>query len=279
MHAWSAQMDRFLKPLRGLFHWPWSQRNLACFRNHTIATFPEISTSRALDCIDLGSDGNHSCYRILTCYRIINIDSLEEKIALLLHLNQPQNTSCRFFDTPTIALRDSGWGSSAWIFLSRSLITFSDCQLLLLPSRRHFPTQEILWISKVASPPSSTIWSGPYFTAKLTRCMCNPIIFESFTFKQIRNPGCCDCCLSCVTWVEKMLQEHHRTSAPRSRSLDEYSSWMVMWSDPMIFTPAKGFDGPYFTGCHESGHFVFGNEISSSNSARGYRQLYNLRLE
>mmetsp|Transcript_12894 Transcript_12894/g.27356 ORF Transcript_12894/g.27356 Transcript_12894/m.27356 type:complete len:366 (-) Transcript_12894:579-1676(-) len=45
--------------------------------------------------------------------------------------------------------------------------------------------------------------------------------------------------------VEKMLHEHQRTSAPSACSVSASTAvWMVMWSDPITRTPARGIDGP-----------------------------------
>ena len=43
------------------------------------------------------------------------------------------------------------------------------------------------------------------------------------------------------SWVEKMLQETHRTSAPSATSVSISTAvWMVMCSEPMIRAPASG---------------------------------------
>lgn len=42
-----------------------------------------------------------------------------------------------------------------------------------------------------------------------------------------------------------MLQEHQRTSAPRAvRVSIKTAVWMVMWSEPVMRAPLKGWDGP-----------------------------------
>lgn len=47
------------------------------------------------------------------------------------------------------------------------------------------------------------------------------------------------------SWVEKILQEHQRTSAPSAvRVSIRTAVWIVMWSEPEMQAPAKGFDGP-----------------------------------
>ena len=48
------------------------------------------------------------------------------------------------------------------------------------------------------------------------------------------------------SWVEKILQEHQRTSAPSSTKVSINTAvWMVMCKEPIILTPAKGLEGPY----------------------------------
>jgi hypothetical protein len=43
------------------------------------------------------------------------------------------------------------------------------------------------------------------------------------------------------SWVEKMLHEHQRTSAPRHVSVSMSTAvWMVMWSEPVMRAPRSG---------------------------------------
>ena len=47
------------------------------------------------------------------------------------------------------------------------------------------------------------------------------------------------------SWVEKMLQEAQRTSAPSATSVSMSTAvWMVMWSDPAMRAPASGLESP-----------------------------------
>ena len=62
------------------------------------------------------------------------------------------------------------------------------------------------------------------------------------------------------SWVEKMLHDAQRTSAPRATSVSISTAvWIVMWREPMILAP--------FSGCccavllahrHQAGHLVLG---------------------
>jgi len=47
------------------------------------------------------------------------------------------------------------------------------------------------------------------------------------------------------SWVEKMLHDTQRTSAPSASSVSMRTPvWIVMWSEPMMRTPASGCAGP-----------------------------------
>ena len=47
------------------------------------------------------------------------------------------------------------------------------------------------------------------------------------------------------SWVEKMLQEAQRTSAPSATSVSMSTAvWMVMCSDPAMRAPASGLESP-----------------------------------
>ncbi|MHC2491091.1 hypothetical protein ACVII0_004883 [Sinorhizobium meliloti] len=47
------------------------------------------------------------------------------------------------------------------------------------------------------------------------------------------------------SWVEKMLHDAQRTSAPRATSVSISTAvWMVMWSEPVMRAPFSGFDAP-----------------------------------
>ena len=48
------------------------------------------------------------------------------------------------------------------------------------------------------------------------------------------------------SWVEKMLHEAQRTSAPSSVSVSISTAvWIVMCSEPVMRAPLSGFDAPY----------------------------------
>mmetsp|Transcript_2057 Transcript_2057/g.4188 ORF Transcript_2057/g.4188 Transcript_2057/m.4188 type:complete len:219 (+) Transcript_2057:967-1623(+) len=99
------------------------------------------------------------------------------------------------------------------------------------------------WRRSVASPPSSTIWSMPSPSGQL-RALSVHHQYSSrvspFQAKTLAVPArtMADAAWSCV---EKMLQDTQRTSAPSASSVSMSTPvWMVMWSEPMMRTPASG---------------------------------------
>merc|ERR1719230_2220947 len=106
------------------------------------------------------------------------------------------------------------------------------------------------WISKVASPPSSTIRLGPtlgsaspfslyqvkayrvhhQYSAKVSPFQANTA--------EVLASAIAAAASSCV---EKMLQEHQRTSAPRAAKVSMRTAvCTVMCRDPVIFAPFNG---------------------------------------
>merc|ERR1719198_2472500 len=104
------------------------------------------------------------------------------------------------------------------------------------------------WSSRVASPPSSTIWSGPPPPFGHVRAFSVHHQYSSrvspFHAKMLEVPARTS---AAAAWscVEKMLHEHQRMSPPRCWSVSASTPvWMVMCSEPMILTPASGWLGP-----------------------------------
>ena len=62
------------------------------------------------------------------------------------------------------------------------------------------------------------------------------------------------------SWVEKMLQEAQRTSAPSATRVSISTAvWMVMCSEPAIRAPASGLDvAVALAHGHQAGHLVLG---------------------
>jgi hypothetical protein len=63
------------------------------------------------------------------------------------------------------------------------------------------------------------------------------------------------------SWVEKMLHDAQRTSAPRAvRVSISTAVWMVMCSEPVMRAPCSGLgSGEFFANRHQARHFGFGD--------------------
>merc|ERR1719409_2224289 len=97
------------------------------------------------------------------------------------------------------------------------------------------------WMRSVVSPPSSTIWSMPEPSGHMMALSVHHQYSSSVSPFQAKTLEVPARTMAAAAWscVEKMLHEHHRTSAPRASRV-----WMVMWSEPMILMPASGCAGP-----------------------------------
>ena len=62
------------------------------------------------------------------------------------------------------------------------------------------------------------------------------------------------------SWVEKMLQEAQRTSAPSATRVSMSTAvWIVMCSEPVMRAPVSGLVVPYSRAHrHQAGHLVLG---------------------
>ena len=77
------------------------------------------------------------------------------------------------------------------------------------------------------------------------------------------NTGTPDAAIAAAawSWVEKMLHDAQRTSAPSAVSVSISTAvWMVMCSEPVIRAPLSGFDAPY-SGAerHQARHLGLGD--------------------
>src|SRR3954463_9203028 len=113
-----------------------------------------------------------------------------------------------------------------------------------------------MWISSVASPPSSTMESGPEPSGQVSICSVHHQYSSSVSPFQAKTGTPCG--LSAVpfgpttiaaaawSWVEKMLQLTQRTSAPSAVSVSISTAvCTVMCSEPATFLPASGCLLPY----------------------------------
>merc|ERR1719511_278347 len=104
-----------------------------------------------------------------------------------------------------------------------------------------------LWMSSVASPPSSTSWSQPSAPGTVIICSVHHQYSGSvspFHAKTVDVPALA---MAAAAWscVLKMLQEHQRTFAPNAAKVSMSTPvWIVMCSEPLMFRPLNGCLGP-----------------------------------
>ncbi len=111
-----------------------------------------------------------------------------------------------------------------------------------------------LWTSRVASPPSSRIMVGPCPGHNRARSVHHQYSSSVSPFQANTGTpaglstvpvGPTATAAAAWSWVEKMLQLAHRTSAPSAVSVSMRTAvWMVMWREPVILAPARGFSAP-----------------------------------
>merc|ERR1719229_922215 len=116
------------------------------------------------------------------------------------------------------------------------------------PSLANFSSYSLpLWMSSVASPPSSTSWSQPSAPGTVIICSVHHQYSGSvspFQAKTVAVPALA-MAAAAWSWVLKMLQEHHRTLAPSAVKVSMSTPvWIVMWSEPLMFMPLNGCPGP-----------------------------------
>merc|ERR1719236_41327 len=104
-----------------------------------------------------------------------------------------------------------------------------------------------LCIKSVASPPSSTSWSHPSAPGTVIMFSVHHQYSASvspFQAKTVEVPALA-MAAAAWSWVLKMLHEHQRTLAPSAARVSISTPvWIVMWSEPLMFIPLKGWLGP-----------------------------------
>src|SRR3954463_10323215 len=106
-----------------------------------------------------------------------------------------------------------------------------------------FCTRWPRWISSVASPPSSRIMFGP-LPGPNSKILWVNSQYSSSDSPLYANTGMPAAAIAAAawSWVEKMLQEAQRTSAPSAFSVSISTAvWIVMWSDPATRAPLSGW--------------------------------------
>lgn len=100
---------------------------------------------------------------------------------------------------------------------------------------------------KVASPPSSTMSSGPLPSSQVKQSTVKFQYYSRVYPFQAKTLAVSAWAIAAAawSWVEKMLQLHHLTLAPKWwRVSIRTAVWMVIWSEPEILAPLKGFLAP-----------------------------------
>ncbi len=119
-----------------------------------------------------------------------------------------------------------------------------------------FSNSTPLWISRVASPPSSRIMLGVWPFGQVSACSVHHQYSSRVSPFQAKTGTPCGSsgvpfgptamAAAAWSWVEKMLQEHQRTSAPRAvRVSISTAVCTVMCSEPVIRAPASGWEAAY----------------------------------
>ena len=133
------------------------------------------------------------------------------------------------------------------------------------------------WIRRVASPPSSTSRSAPSPSGQIRAFSVHHQYssrvspFQANTAAESRAMTA-----AAWSWVEKMLHEHQRTSAPRAvRVSIRTAVWTVMCSEPAMRAPLKGWAGPnsLLRGRKERGRTLGTAPPDDDRAARGTRFL------
>lgn len=133
-----------------------------------------------------------------------------------------------------------------------------------------FSNSTPLWISRVASPPSSRIMFGVWPFGQVSACSVHHQYSSSVSPFQAKTGTPCGfsgvpsgptaMAAAAWSWVEKMLQEHQRTSAPRAvRVSISTAVCTVMCSEPVMRAPHERLRGGVLgADRHQAGHLVLG---------------------
>merc|ERR1719399_1975058 len=143
-----------------------------------------------------------------------------------------------------------------YLVLSAGMESFKSCRMHLysglsvllgsgrLPSLAYFSSNSLpLWISRVASPPSSTSWSQPSLPGTVIICSVHHQYSARVSPFQANTVAVPALAMAAAAWscVLKMLQEHHRTVAPRAAKVSMSTPvWMVMCNEPLMSIPLNG---------------------------------------
>merc|ERR1719161_1617012 len=148
-----------------------------------------------------------------------------------------------------------------YLVLSAGIESLSNCKMHLNsglsvlagsgsdPSLANFSSNSLpLWMSRVASPPSSTSWSQPSSPGTVIICSVHHQYSASVSPFQAKTVDVPALAMAAAAWscVLKMLQEHQRTLAPKQAKVSIRTPvWIVIWSEPLMSRPLNGCEGPY----------------------------------
>src|SRR4051812_9753081 len=206
-------------------------------------------------------------------YRLSNLLLVTESLTLMAGNRSVPAFSISYRRwTPVVVSSLTPWHSAATFVhrcgVSRTVLA-SSCRMTLNSSLSvvsgpgttpAFSNSTPLWMSSVASPPSSTIWLGPngkpFGPSPKSRARSVHHQYSSsvspFQAKTGTPRGLLTVppasgrptatAAAAWSWVLKMLHEHHRTSAPRADSVSIRTAvWIVMCSEPMTRRPLSGW--------------------------------------
>ncbi len=146
------------------------------------------------------------------------------------------------------ATRCQSWSSSPSVRLSTpSTTAYSSLSAVdgsgALPARSNSTP---LCTSRVASPPSSRIMFGPSPPGHASaRSVHHQYSSSVSPFQANTGMPAAAIAAAAWSWVEKMLQDAQRTSAPRATSVSMSTAvWMVMCSEPVMRAPVSGLLTP-----------------------------------
>merc|ERR1712039_99938 len=242
MHAWSAQIGsisvtktRAPAPRMAKAHpLPTSPYP------HTSARLPPIMTSVAR-MIPSGRECLHP-------YTLSNLDLVTQSFTLIAgKSSSPLLAISLSLCTPVVVSSLTPLHLAAmrvYLVLSAGMESRNSCKIHLNsalsvlagsgnePSLANFSSNSLpLWMSKVASPPSSTSWSQPSAPGTVIICSVHHQYSGSVSPFQANTAEVPALAMAAAAWscVLKMLHEHHRTFAPKAAKVSMSTPvWMVM---------------------------------------------------
>merc|ERR1719446_479031 len=193
-------------------------------------------------------------------YTLSNLDLVTQSLTLMAgNSNSPLAAISFRRCTPVVVSSLTPWHAAAMrvnLVLSFGMLSLSSCRMHLnsalsvlagsgkLPSLAYFCSNSLpLWISRVASPPSSTSKSHPSLPGTVIICSVHHQYSGSvspFHAKTVEVPALA-MAAAAWSWVLKILQEHHRTFAPKADKVSISTPvWIVMCKDPLMSRALNG---------------------------------------